>query len=121
MSVRLLAAAVVTLAAVGTASAQYPGYGYTYTNPYTGYTTSYGVTVNPNYGSVRGYTAGYNPWTGYGTNTYGYQNAFGGFRNSYSAYNVYTGYGIARTYGYNPWTNYGYNVYRVLPGGFYWR
>lgn len=120
MSLRLLIAAAVSALAVGSASAQYPVYGYNFTNPYTGYSTRTAYGYNPYTGTLGGYTANYNPWTGYGVRSYNYQNVLGGYANGYSAFNAYTGAGYSNRYGYNPWTNYGYNTYRVRPGfGFY--
>lgn len=121
MTVRLLIAAAVTTLAVGTASAQYPTYGYNFTNPYTGYSTVTSYGYNPYTGTLGGYTANFNPWTGYGVRNYGYQNVYGGFARGYSAYNAYNGALYINRVGYNPWTFSGYNVYRVRPGfyGYY--
>lgn len=117
MSLRLLIAAAVSTLAVGTASAQY---GYSFVNPYTGYSTVTTYGYNPYTGTLGGYTANYNPLTGYGMRNYNYQNVFGGYANGYSAFNAYNGAYYGNRYGYNPWTNYGYNTYRVRPGyGFY--
>lgn len=120
MSVRLLIAAAVSVLAVGTASAQYPAYGYSFTNPYTGYSTVTNYGYNPYTGTLGGYTANFNPLTGYGVRNYQYQNVFGGFARGNSAYNVYNGAYFGNRVGYNPWFNTGYNFYRVRPGfGFY--
>ena len=113
MSLRLLIAAAVSTLAVGSASAQY---GYSFTNPYTGYSTVTTYGYNPYTGTLGGYTANYNPLTGYGMRNYNYQNVFGGYANGYSAFNAYNGSLYSNRYGYNPWTNYGYNTCRVRPG-----
>lgn len=117
MSLRLLIAAAVSALAVGTASAQY---GYSFTNPYTGYSTQSTYGYNPYTGTLGGYTANYNPWTGVGVRNYNYQNVFGGFGRGYSAYNAYTGAYYGNRVGYNPWFG-GYNTFRVRPGFGYWR
>jgi hypothetical protein len=123
MNLRLLIAAVASVAVVGTASAQYPGYSYGYTNPYNGFTSVSNYNYNPYSGTFGGYSASYNPWTGYGTKNYSYNNLYGGFARGYSAYNAYSGYYYGTRAGYNPWTGGVYNSYRVNPGyGYgYWR
>jgi hypothetical protein len=120
MTLRLLIAAAVSALAVGTASAQYPAYGYSFTNPYTGYSTVSSYGYNPYTGTLGGYTANFNPLTGYGMRNYGYQNVLGGYARGYSAFNAYNGAYYGNRVGYNPWFNTGYNFYRVRPGfGYY--
>ncbi|MCU0705257.1 MAG: hypothetical protein MUF18_14900 [Fimbriiglobus sp.] len=114
MSVRLIAAAIAAVAFVGTASAQYPGYGYTFTNPYTGYTTGFGTAYNPYTGNIGSYTVGYNPWSGFGTRNFAYQNVYGlGFGRGVSNFNNYTGAYYGNRLGFNPFYGaYNYNRFR---------
>ncbi len=123
MTLRLLAATLAVTAVAGTASAQYPLYNYTFTNPYTGYTTGSSAAYNPYTGGLGFYSSGYNPYTGFGTRNVQYTNAFGGFYNKNAAYNAYTGASIYNARGYNPF--WGNSFYRsgARPGyGYgYWR
>jgi len=122
MSLRLLIAAVASVAVIGTASAQYPGSGYSYTNLYTGFSTASNYQYNPFNGTLGGYSASYNPWTGYGTRNYSYNNVYGGYSRGYSNYNSYSGAYYGTRSGYNPWNNSGFNSYRANPGyGYYGR
>ena len=120
----LFVAAVLAVgAALGvadTASAQYYGYNYR-VNPVTGSTVASKTVVGPlGAQSVTGY---YNPWFGYGGQTYRYADAFGNAYTSSSGYNPVTGpystsFGYTNpytygTYGYNPLA---YNPYMYMAG-----
>lgn len=120
MSLRLLIAAVASVAVVGTASAQYPGYSYGYTNPYNGFTSVSNYSYNPWNGTFGGYTASYNPWTGYGTKNFTFANLNGGFSRGFSNYNLYNGFYSGNRAAYNPWNGAGYNLYRFRPGLYGW-
>jgi len=119
-----IAAAVAVAAALGvadTASAQYYGYNYrTRVNPATG-TVSAGQSVTTPYGAQ--YATGYyNPWFGYGGQSYGTTDLFGNTLTASSGYNPVVGnystlnytpsYGYG-AFGYNPLT---YNPYMYMAG-----
>jgi len=117
----LVAAVLAVGAALGvtdTASAQYYGYNYrTYTNPVTGSVVS-GQSVTTPFGaqSVTGY---YNPWFGYGGQSYSYADAFGNQYRTSAGYNPYVG-NYSSSFGYtNPYMSgmYGaYNPYLAAGG-----
>jgi len=115
----LFVAAVLAVgAALGvadTASAQYYGYNYR-VNPVTGSTVANQTVVGPlGAQSVSGY---YNPWFGYGGQTYRYADAFGNAYTTSSGYNPVVGnyssaFGYTNPYLYN---SYGYNPYLYAAG-----
>jgi hypothetical protein len=123
----LFVAAVLAVgAALGiadTASAQYYGYNYrTYVNPATGSVVT-GKSVTTPFGAqaVTGY---YNPWFGYGGQSFGMTDMFGntltastGYNPWVGNYNTVTGYAnpnwYGGAYGYNPLM---YNPYMYMAG-----